>query len=130
MGFDARGDPNYTRILAAQGILSVPARLGNGRKAGGNSSKERQIHPKERQNFRPILNGVQSTWAEYWMSIGNFSSANMMDSNGWTPLHHACDATTYSERAGLAAEQSIRMTTKDLTRQHKGLSQEDGILST
>jgi len=33
-----------------------------------------------------------------------------LDANGWSPLHHACDATTYSERAMHAARSLIAST--------------------
>ena len=37
------------------------------------------------------------------MSQGGFKNARAVDRNGWGPLHHACDSSTFCERAALAA---------------------------
>ena len=37
------------------------------------------------------------------MSQEGFKNARAVDRNGWDPLHHACDSSTFCERGALAA---------------------------
>ena len=34
-------------------------------------------------------------WARWWLELGGFSSAEEVDADGWTPLHHALQSTVH-----------------------------------
>ena len=34
-------------------------------------------------------------WARWWLQLGGFSSAEQLDVDGWTPLHHAVQSTIH-----------------------------------
>ena len=49
-------------------------------------------------------------YADWWIRLGGFRSANDFDDNGWLPLHHAVDSMTFSQNAFYATLGLIRLT--------------------
>ena len=49
-------------------------------------------------------------WAKWWMDLGGFKTPEQLDSNNWSALHHAIDATSYSWRAMEAAVELVCIT--------------------
>ena len=47
-------------------------------------------------------------------TIECYQAPDQLDSEGWSPLHHACDATSYSWRASRAAFALLRITPPDI----------------
>jgi hypothetical protein len=66
-------------------------------------------------------------WAKWWMTIGGFKNANELDWNGWSPLHHAVDATSYSWRAGEATPGLTVLASADTINQQTTGSQPRGF---
>ena len=52
--------------------------------------------------------------AGHWMSLGNFDNASQLDAHGFSALHHACDHSSWSLRAALAAIQLIALTPPEI----------------
>ena len=57
------------------------------------------------------LNG--QGWARFWCNIGGFCDPNKTDALGWTPLHHAIDSMSFSERAFFAAMELVPLMSKE-----------------
>ena len=53
-------------------------------------------------------------WGKWWMDLGGFKRSTDLDANGWSALHHAVDATSYSTRASKAAFMLIEVTPADI----------------
>ena len=52
-------------------------------------------------------------WARFWCNIGGFVDPNETDALGWTPLHHAIDSMSFSERAFFAAMELTPLMSKE-----------------
>lgn len=48
-------------------------------------------------------------WADWWLQLGGFHEADMVDKDGWTPLHHACHSVTFFSNGYLVCEGLIGM---------------------
>ena len=50
----------------------------------------------------------------WWLNLGGFDDPSQLDANGFSALHHACDASSYSWRAAKAAVELIPRTPPDI----------------
>ena len=55
-----------------------------------------------------------SSGGQWWMQLCGFSDPFQRDANGFSPLHHALDASSYSLRAEYAAPALIHLTALDI----------------
>ena len=51
----------------------------------------------------------------WWLQLGGFDDASQLDANGFSGLHHACDASSYSWYAAKAAVELIPTVGEDHT---------------
>ena len=83
--------PNYAQLLAAEKLIILPEPVA-GRKPSA-AVEESPLGPEEE-----AYDGTLA-WVDWWLRLGKFPTPDSVDSKGWLPLHHAADATTYSQRA-------------------------------
>ena len=64
---------------------------------GGTTAPEPGLEPRQ-QTW-----GMHE-WAEWWLEMAGFQEAQEFDNDGWTALHHACQAMAYWGKAYLVVE--------------------------
>ncbi len=93
--------PNYTKLLVAGRFITLPPNH-RGRKAGSLTQEIPLSEEEKSDNYTKF-----GLWIEWWMKMGGWRAIDQVDDNGWTPLHHALDSMTFSERAGHVARALI-----------------------
>ena len=93
--------PNYAQLLAAEKLIILPEPVA-GRKPSA-AVEESPLRPEEEAGT--------CAWVGWWLRLGKFPTPDSVDSKGWLPLHHAVDATTYSQRAMRVALRLVCVTT-------------------
>ena len=95
---------NYKDLLAAASLIVLPADF-RGRKPMA-EVLEQSLSDRE------LEDGYD--WGKWWMALGGFGRSDDLDANGWSALHHAVDASSYSTRATKAAFMLIEVTPADI----------------
>ena len=92
--------PDYFKLLKNEGYVRVEDSF-SGRKPGTGCWED------QRQTWDPV---EDDAWVSWRLLLGGFRSVDQTDTLGWSALHHAIDAGTYSWRADKVARALIPLT--------------------
>lgn len=93
--------PKLKEILSNRGFIDLPT-CHTGRKASA-GVPERELSDAEK-HF------TDCEWQYWWMRLCGFETPSQLDEFSFSALHHACDSSSFSERAYRAAKALIKVT--------------------